>query len=436
MALSSRDMMSIICVWLAGVAGVLVFCIIGAKGDFEVLGVVAALIASLLASFLLYRWLNRADKGRLDALNNGLRNLLDDDFSVSLAQHNHDDIDEILSLYNAVTDKLRKERQSIYQRELLLDTVIQNSSLSLVLSDQNGTIVYSNVTAEQLLNGGEPLNGLNLVNLLADLPEGIGKLIRNTQDGLFTFEENSVQNTYHLSHGRFVLNTLEHRLVLIKKLTRELQRQEINTWKKVIRVISHELNNSLAPISSMAHSGKLALNTGQYEYLVEVLETISERSQHLNEFVGNYAKMVKLPKPQSQAVNWVLLFAALKGICQFELNENELPQSAGYFDSTLIQQVLLNLLKNAKEAGSAGNEIRIKVWHTASHAFIEISDRGCGMNAEVMSQALIPFYTTKKEGSGIGLSLCREIVDLHDGSFSLENRARGGLIVLIGLPLA
>jgi nitrogen fixation/metabolism regulation signal transduction histidine kinase len=435
MQLTPRDIQSVIGLWLTTLITALTFYSIGARLGFEWLGLAAAVIVSLLLSFILHRWHSRHDRTRLEALHNGLHNLLDNDFSVSLAQSDRDQIDDILGVYNTVTEKLRKERQTIYQRELLLDTVIQNTSLSLILTDHNGTIVYSNAVARHIVNAGKAITGLKLGPLLDVIPPIVGELIRSGQDGLFTLEDNGVQETYHLSHGRFVLNSLEHRLLLIKKLTRELQRQELNTWKKVIRVISHELNNSLAPISSMAHSGKVAIEKQRYEYLREILDTISERSEHLSRFVSSYANVVKLPKPDRQLVPWSELFESLKRISHFELDETALPSTPGYFDATQIQQVLVNLLKNAKESGSPDSDVRIKVWHSEEHSHISVSDRGSGMNSEVMSQALVPFYTTKKEGSGIGLPLCREIIDLHDGSFRLENREEGGLRVLISLPL-
>ena len=431
----SRQLSSLLSIWLSTLVGILCFFILGSLFDFTLLAVAGAAIVTMLSSSLIYLFLARVDRTRLQALRNGFLNLLDNDFSVSLAQTQADELDDIFRLYNAVTDKLRRERQHIYQRELLLDTVIQNSSLALLLMDQHDRIVYSNANAKNLLHAGHPINGLNLDQLVASIPPTLGALMINAQDGLFTLDKttNNIEaDTYHVSNGRFILNAQEHRLILIKEMTRELKRQEIATWKKVIRVISHELNNSLAPISSLAHSGKIALEKGKYETIKQVLNTIAERSKHLTTFVGNYAQVAKLPEPQQQKVYWKNFTDQLRTLNHFNLR-GDLPQEPGYFDTAQLQQVLVNLLKNAQESGSALGDIDLRIWQEAQHTKIEVSDRGTGMNAEVMSQALLPFYTTKKEGNGIGLSLCREIIELHDGNIVLENRQGGGLIVRLTL---
>lgn len=431
----SRQIASLLSMWLSTLVGILCFFLLASLFDFTLFAVVGAAAMAMLSSYFIYFLLYRSDQSRLQALRNGLLNLLDNDFSVSLAQTQADEIDELFHLYNAVTDKLRNERQHIYQRELLLDTVIQNSSLALLLMDQHNKIVYSNVNAKNLLNAGHPVNGLSLSQLLDNTPPMLRTLMANAQDGLFTADnsESTEAETYHISNGRFILNAQEHRLILIKKMTRELKRQEIATWKKVIRVISHELNNSLAPISSMAHSGKIALAMQKYDTIEHVLNTIAERSKHLTTFVGNYAQVAKLPEPQQQEVDWQRFTEQLRIFNHFNL-VGGLPEKPGYFDTVQLEQVVVNLLKNAQESGSAVDDIYLRVWNEARHTKIEVGDRGTGMSAEVMSQALLPFYTTKKEGNGIGLSLCREIIELHNGNMVLENRQGGGLIVQLTLP--
>ncbi len=421
--------------WCSILIAMLSFLALNSFFDFGLLGFWVSCGIAFLLAYIIHERMTRFDQARMVALANGLDNLKDNDFSVSLAYGDSDDMDELLRLYNVVSEKLRRERQHIYQRELLLDTVIQNSSLALLLMDQQGRIVYSNSNAKHLMNAGEPLNGLSLSEVINKIPKTLAALIRHSEDGLFTVDQegNTESETFHLSNGRFLLNALEHRLIIIKKLTRELQRQEVATWKRVIRVISHELNNSLAPISSMAHSGKLALAKGKVEYLEQVLDTISERSQHLTHFVGNYAKVAQLPEPIKSLVAWDSIIAHLKVLTSFTV-KCELPKSGAYFDQTQIEQVLLNLLKNAHESGSLEKDIELRIEEWQGNVKIEIRDRGCGMTPEIMSQALLPFYTTKKNGSGIGLSLCREIIELHGGTLALKSRKSGGLKVVIDLP--
>jgi two-component system, NtrC family, nitrogen regulation sensor histidine kinase NtrY len=238
---------------------------------------------------------------------------------------------------------------------------------------------------------------------------------------------------FHLSLRRFLLNARPHRLVLLKQLTRELAAQEVKVWKKVIRVIAHELNNSLAPIASLAHSGKLIAREPDTAQLTRVFETIGERAAHLSGFIDGYARFAKLPRPRPAAVPWAQFLARLEGALHFRI-EGRLPAEPGNFDSSQLEQVMINLLKNAAESGSAPDAITVDV-RAASPGFrIEVADRGGGLSEEALRDALLPFYSTKPAGTGLGLTLCREIVEAHGGRLSLANRPGGGALATVWLP--
>ena len=185
------------------------------------------------------------------ALTDGTESLKDHDFSVSIADRASDELGDLVAAHNQLGSALRDERQSLYQRELLLDTVIQSADIALLLANANDHVVYSNAAARQLFNEGKPINGFPLEALLDNVPAAFADAVASERNGLFTLEGEDPR-TYHLSQEAFTLNAQPHQLFLFKHLTQELSRQEVATWKKVIRVISHELNNSLAPISSLA----------------------------------------------------------------------------------------------------------------------------------------------------------------------------------------
>jgi nitrogen fixation/metabolism regulation signal transduction histidine kinase len=238
---------------------------------------------------------------------------------------------------------------------------------------------------------------------------------------------------YHLSQRGFLLNARRHRLILLKQLTRELAAQEVAVWKKVIRVIAHELNNSLAPISSLAHSGQLLAQAPDSTQLARVFETIAERAAHLGTFIDGYARFAKLPRPRLAEVPWAQFLARLEGTLPFRI-QGPVPEGVASFDASQLEQAMINLLKNAAESGSAPQEITVAVQRAAAGFLIEVGDRGSGLTDSTLRDALLPFYSTKPAGTGLGLTLCREIIEAHGGRLSLANREGGGALVTVWLP--
>lgn len=381
----------------------------------------------------LVRWYWRNTQNTLEALLNGFDNFLDGDFSVGIAKLRSDDLGKLVDKYNRTGETLRRERNQIYQREMLLDTVIQATPVSLLLVDDKGFIIYSNSAARKLFNEGKAVNGLAFAGLINKQATEFGEAVVTGLDGLFTVKVNDVDETFHLTQNNFSLNSRQHTLYLFKSLTTEINRKEVQTWKKVIRLISHELNNSLAPISSLAHSGQLMYQRGQTEKLESVLGTIAESAEQLHGFIEGYAKFARLPKPLIKQVDAKEFFENLQCIEAFQL-ELALSKTDVYFDPRQIQQTIINLVKNAFEAGSPRDEINVKVNDIDKTLSIQIRDRGKGMSEKNLSQALLPFYSTKQHGTGLGLPLCREIIEAHGGKFMIAQRAKGGVIVSIRLP--
>lgn len=280
------------------------------------------------------------------------------------------------------------------------------------------------------------MEGLSLEELLQELPEALALALKQEKSGLFTMGEDDAE-TWYLSRGQFLLNNQQHNLILLKQMTRELNRQEVAVWKKVIRIISHELNNSVAPIASMVNSGRLLTKDLDNPKLKLIFDTIESRTNHLSQFIYNYARFAKLPLPQRRKVAWSQLIEQLTQHYPFSLT-HELPIEDGYVDQGQMEQVLLNLLKNAHESGSNPEEVTLSIRYQkmvdGGGFSIKIEDRGSGMSEEVLEQALLPFYSTKQSGTGLGLPLCREIIEAHDGSISMHNRTEGGLSVLLWLP--
>ncbi len=369
----------------------------------------------------------------LSALADGIVSLKDNDFSVSVAQRQDDELGDLVRAYNGLGATLRDERQDLLQRELLLDTVIQSTPLALLLTDEAGHVMYSNLAARQLFSGGKKPEGLTLATLLGAVPATMREAFMAGRDTLFSVDVGPEPEIFHLTCRGFRLNTRPHQLYLLKQLTRELSAQEVATWKKVIRVIAHELNNSLAPISSLAHSGRQLARSADTSQLDRVFSTIEDRAAHLKTFIDGYARFAKMPQPRLAEVEWPAFLEMRAAIVPFRL-AGEAPKARAHFDPAQLQQVLINLLKNAQESGSAPQDIELEIGSAGAGWQVRVLDRGPGMNETVLRNALLPFYSTKPTGTGLGLTLCREILDAHGGRLTLANREGGGLAVTLWLP--
>jgi nitrogen fixation/metabolism regulation signal transduction histidine kinase len=402
---------------------------------------VAVLSTALLAGVLLAAFSVRAAlasaQRTLTALGDGVRSFRDADFSLRLAQTRQDEIGELVALYNEMGDALRAERHDLYQRELLLDTVLQGAPVGILLEDRHRRILYANRAARDLLGVGARLEGLSLSELGERCSRELREALAAPADTLFTMGSEGEEETYRTVRRGFQLNMAPHTLHIIERLTPELRRREVEVWKQAIRVMNHELNNSLAPIRSLAHSARQAAARPEHAGMLEgILATIEERATHLAEFLEGYARFARLPRPRPQVVPWSEFLQGVQALGSFRL-EGPPPAEPGWFDPAQMQQVLINLLKNAQESGSDPAEVLVSVHQTAhGETALRVGDRGQGMDAAEMKRALLPFYSSKPAGVGVGLALCKEIVEGHGGRLRLQNRPGGGLMVTCWLPAA
>ena len=409
-------------------------------------GWLVATASTVLLLALMWWTLRRATapiRSLLRALAGITSSYRDGEYNFGVHWRGNDELAQLVKAHAELGDVLREQRQSLVQRELLLDTMVQNTPVAMLLLADGGDgvqrVAFSNLAARKLLHGGWKLEGKRMHELLENMPVELRNAIARGGDSLFAVREEGGdeddEQVYHLSRRSFHLNGRPHELLLLRLLTAELRRQEVQTWKKVIRVISHELNNSLAPIASLAHSGAELVRRGRHERLAEVFSTIEDRARHLEGFIRGYARFAKLPQPQLQAVDWGDFLARLQRQISFELDGMAADLRARV-DPAQMEQALLNLLKNAHEAGEeAGNpQVEVRLRRLPGWTRLEVLDRGPGMNEAVLQNALLPFYSTKRNGTGLGLALCREIVEAHGGRLSLQNRAEGGLCVAVMLP--
>jgi len=399
-------------------------------GDPLLAGAVALLVLLPITLYAMSRPMSRV-LAMFRALAGTVTSYRDGDFAFSLAWRRNDELGELVDAHNDLGDTLRRQRESLVHRELLLDTMVQNTPVAMLLCDPGGHIVYGNLAARKLLGAGRRLEGMRLGAVLEVAPPPLREAVDRGGDGLFVVERDEEEEIYYLARSGFRLNGRAHELFVLRQLTVEIHRQEVRTWKKVIRVISHELNNSLAPIASLAHSGNELVQVAKYDQLAKVFATIAERAKHLEQFISGYARFAKLPAPRLESRSWRELIDRLRTQIKFEIT-GALPEAPGRFDPAQLEQALVNLLRNAHESGST--IVTLGVTKLPSSVAIDVSDRGTGMNEAVLSNALLPFYSTKRDGTGLGLALVREIAEAHGGRVALANRQGGGLTVTLTLP--
>lgn len=357
-----------------------------------------------------------------EVLSSALSAFRDGDFSLRLTGYGDRELAELKRLYNELADTVRDDRRELHEKEILLDTILQRTPVAVVLLNEANRVVYSNAAARELLSAGARLNGhvLDDLSLAAPLRDALA----SPDDSIFSHDD----EMFHLNQRVFHFNAQRHRLLLVERLTPELRRQELVVWKKAIRVINHEINNTVAPISSLFHSARRAQSMPEHRHrLDEIYGLIEERLAFLQNFLDAYAEFARLPAPRKERTAWTDVLAPVETLYPFRVDGS--PQLECDMDRSQMQQVLINLVRNAHESGTDPDEVVVSIHRNGNNCVLRVLDRGRGMSEEVIRQALVPFYSTKPGGSGVGLALCNDIIEAHGGRMRLQAREGGGTVV-------
>ena len=372
----------------------------------------------------------------LQTLSNLLGALREGDFSVRGRSPRPDDaLGEVMREINTLGSTLREQRLGAMEATTLLRTVMREIAVAIFAFDEHQRLRLVNRAGERLLaapaerllgqTAGDLqlevcLDGPAVTTLQTVFPGGAGRW--------------GVRRTRIREHGR----PLE--LVVISDMTQALSEQELHAWQRLVRVLGHELNNSLTPIKSIAGSleslvARQPLPDDWRDDMHRGLSVIMSRSDSLSRFIGAYARLAKLPRPQLQLLS---VADCVGRAVSFETRLPVTVVAGGNFtihgDPDQLEQVLINLLRNAADASLTTNGPVSVGWQGDTMLEIWVKDEGPGLSST--ANLFVPFFTTKPGGSGIGLVLSRQIAEGHGGALSLENRTDGpGCVARLRLPL-
>ena len=377
-------------------------------------------IVSILIAWRLYREL----VAPLKMLSDGATAIRDKDFNVKFLPVGKYELDTLIDVYNRMIDALRTERIKQEQQHLFLEKLIHTSPTGILILDLDEAIQQVNPRALALLGMEEgallrkPMSALThpVLKEIAQLPSGHTRTM--TMNGAIT---------YRLLRSHFMDRGFPRHFIMVEELTTEILEAEKKAYGKVIRMMAHEVNNTIGPVNSIIQS---TLQSGlPGEALSRALQVAMERNQHLNLFMRNFADLVRLPPPEKRSFDLVDLLERITQLLQVKAGENRVAFNRVYAEPVFLikadihqmEQALINVVKNAIEAIPDGGEV---TFITGASELV-IRDTGLGIPPDMDSLLFSPFNSTKKNGQGIGLTLVREILSGHGFGFSLKTISPG-----------
>ncbi len=408
--------------------------------------IIGVLCLGLMAEII--RYITKTNRD----LNTFLQSVRHHDFTASFSSGRRGpSFSALKNAFNEVIHEFRLLEAEKESHHHYLQTVIEHIGVALICIDQNEEVSLMNKAAKDLLE--KPY--MKWIGAIERIDENMLTVIRRLHSGekeLVKVVVNGELRQIAISATEFTLMGVEYKLLSLQDIRVELDSREVDAWQKLIRVLTHEIMNSVTPLSTLSgvmkeylqdEDGNLLspeqLDQEAMEDMQMGLATIESRTKGLLKFVGAYRSLLKIPKPNFNEVVVQDLVTRICMLLQSQLKERKielktkLPEKPVSImaDDSLVEQVLINLIKNAMEAveGHEGAFIEVAVSQPKpTRTLIQVRDNGAGIEEEHINNIFVPFFTTKKEGTGIGLSLSRQIMRLHKGSISVKTEVGEGTL--------
>jgi len=380
-----------------------------------------------------------------------LSNIKYNDFAVNFSESSASgqSFQKLHGAFNIVNEKIRDIRSQQEAQFQYLQAIIENVDTGLICFDKAGKTVLQNRALQKMLHKSY-FSGLESVQFynealhlaLEEIQPGENRLVK------LIIANNMVQLSIHKTILKLAED--EFHLYSLQNIHHALENQEVESWQKLIRILTHEIMNSVAPVISLSAtteellSGSETLSAEDHADVHQAVATIKRRSAGLLNFTETYRQLTKIPEPKFEETNLRELIEQVLALLVADLEQQKIsvetiyPQRAirPLLDPTLIEQVLINILRNAMQAMDNTTEpkITIQVQKTSDENIeIRIEDNGPGISPEILENIFVPFFTTKKEGSGIGLSLSRQIIHKHKGSLQAQSEVGEGTVFIMTL---
>jgi two-component system nitrogen regulation sensor histidine kinase NtrY len=378
-----------------------------------------AILFSLFLSYLMYRSFIRP----LEFMYSGTDAIMDKDFTIKFVKTGSKEMDKLIDVYNSMIDNIREERIQVEEQHFFLKKLINASPNGIIILDYDEKITDINPRAMSLLDLNESAIQQSISNLGNPILEQIAQL----EIGKANIISAEGFEKYKCEVSHFIHRGFKRKFILIQELSKEILEAEKRAYGKIIRMMAHEVNNSIGAINSILQT-HVEYNTEENSDERESLEIAIERNNSMSSFMKNFAKVVRLPKPYLEKIELNELLqnigklmasqAKTKNITiELHLHKNSIFTS---IDSKQIEQVLVNIIKNSIE--SIDNQGVIQIISQASPATILVRDNGAGISPEAADDLFTPFFSTKKDGQGVGLTLIREVLLNHDAQFNLKTK--------------